>query len=83
MTIVNEQQAAINEHRDYIAVKAQEDAVTIIGLTRGKDTRLSHTEKLDKGEVMLLQFTEHISAVKIRGNAIIYTKHGQIQAGIE
>ncbi|MEN6461670.1 MAG: trp RNA-binding attenuation protein MtrB, partial [Syntrophomonas sp.] len=52
---------------DYIVVKALENGVTIIGLTRGRETKFHHTEKLDKGEVMLLQFTEDTSAMKIRG----------------
>lgn len=63
---------------DYIVVKALENGVTIIGLTRGKDTRFHHSEKLDKGEVMIAQFTEHTSAIKIRGKAEIQTKHGKI-----
>jgi len=29
--------------------------VNIIGLTRGKDTKFHHTEKLDKGEVLIAQ----------------------------
>lgn len=66
---------------DYVVVRALEDGVTIIGLTRGKDTRFIHTEKLDEGEVMLLQFTEHISAMKIRGKAELFTKYGKIQCG--
>lgn len=66
---------------DYIVVKALEDGVTIIGLTRGKDTRFHHTEKLDAGEVMVAQFTEHTSAVKIRGKAQVWTKHGQVATG--
>ncbi|KAB2953303.1 trp RNA-binding attenuation protein MtrB [Heliorestis acidaminivorans] len=66
---------------DYLVVKALENGVTIIGLTRGKDTRFHHSEKLDKGEVMVVQFTEHTSAMKIRGKAILYTKHGQVEAG--
>ena len=61
---------------EYVVVKALENGVTIIGLTRGKDTRLHHTEKLDKGEVMLLQFTENTSAMKIRGNAEIWHRFG-------
>ncbi len=61
---------------DYIVIKALENGVTIIGLTRGKDTKFHHTEKLDKGEVMVLQFTEHTSAMKIRGNAEILHKFG-------
>lgn len=64
---------------DYITIKALENGVTIIGLTRGQDTRFHHTEKLDKGEVMIAQFTEHTSAMKIRGRAIIYTKFGNIE----
>jgi transcription attenuation protein (tryptophan RNA-binding attenuator protein) len=63
---------------DYIVVHALEDGVTIIGLTRGKETRFNHTEKLDRGEVMLLQFTEHTSAMKIRGKAEIFTKFGMV-----
>lgn len=66
---------------DYIVVKAEENGVNVIGLTRGKDTRFHHTEKLDKGEVLLAQFTENTSAVKIRGKAVILCKHGQIIAG--
>jgi transcription attenuation protein (tryptophan RNA-binding attenuator protein) len=64
---------------DYIVVKALENGVTIIGLTRGKDTKFHHSEKLDKGEVMIAQFTEHTSAMKIRGKAVVYTKHGVVE----
>ena len=49
---------------DYIVVKALQDGVTIYGLTRGKDTRFHHSEKLDRGEVMVAQFTTHTSAIK-------------------
>jgi len=66
---------------DFIVVKALENGVTIIGLTRGRDTKFHHSEKLDKGEVMIAQFTEHTSAMKIRGQAVIYTKHGQVTSG--
>ncbi|MEW6574210.1 MAG: trp RNA-binding attenuation protein MtrB [Bacillota bacterium] len=64
---------------DYILIKAMENGVTIMGLTRGKDTKFHHTEKLDKGEIMIAQFTEHTSAIKIRGRAEILTKHGRIR----
>ncbi len=63
---------------DYIVVKALENGVNIIGLTRGKDTKFHHTEKLDKGEVYIAQFTEVTSAIKIKGRAEIYTKHGTL-----
>lgn len=63
---------------DYFVVKAKDQGVTVIGLTRGKDTRFHHTEKLDKGEVLIAQFTDHTSAVKIRGKAIVYTKYGVV-----
>lgn len=65
---------------DYIVIKAEENGVQVIGLTRGQDTRFHHTEKLDKGEVMFAQFTNHTSAIKIRGKATLITKHGQIQS---
>ncbi len=67
--------------QDYIMVKALENGVTIIGLTRGRDTKLHHTEKLDKGEIMFLQFTEHTSAVKIRGHAEILHRYGNSTSG--
>ncbi|WP_096153756.1 MULTISPECIES: trp RNA-binding attenuation protein MtrB [Bacillus] len=63
---------------DFIVIKAEEDGVNVIGLTRGTDTRFHHSEKLDKGEVMIAQFTEHTSAIKIRGKAIIQSAHGEI-----
>ena len=61
---------------DYIIIKALENGVTIIGLTRGTDTKFHHTEKLDRGEVLVVQFTEHTSAMKIRGNAEITHRYG-------
>ncbi len=66
---------------EYIVVKARENGVTFSGLTRGKDTKFHHSEKLDKGEVMLAQFTQITSAIKIRGRATLYTKHGIIEVG--
>jgi transcription attenuation protein (tryptophan RNA-binding attenuator protein) len=36
---------------EYIVIKAEENGVNVIGLTRGRDTKFHHTEKLDKGEV--------------------------------
>lgn len=64
---------------DYFVIKAKENGVHVIGLTRGQDTRFHHTEKLDKGEVLIAQFTEHTSAVKIRGKAFIITKFGTVE----
>ena len=66
---------------DYVVVKSNENGVSIIGMTRGKDTRFHHTEKLDAGEVLIAQFTEITSAIKIRGKATLYTKHGIIEVG--
>ncbi|WP_339227969.1 trp RNA-binding attenuation protein MtrB [Oceanobacillus sp. FSL K6-2867] len=63
---------------DFFVIKALEDGVNVIGLTRGNDTKFHHTEKLDEGEVMIAQFTEHTSAVKVRGKAIIQTSHGEL-----
>ncbi|GGF75259.1 transcription attenuation protein MtrB [Paenibacillus albidus] len=65
---------------DYIVVKAKENGVQVIGLTRGHDTRFHHMEKLDKGEVLFAQFTDHTSAIKIRGKAEIWSKHGQLES---
>ncbi|AOZ91376.1 trp RNA-binding attenuation protein MtrB [Paenibacillus crassostreae] len=65
---------------DFIVVKAKENGVQVIGLTRGQDTKFHHTEKLDKGEVLIAQFTSHTSAVKIRGKAEVLTKHGKVES---
>lgn len=66
---------------DYVVIKALENGVNIIGLTRGRDTKFHHTEKLDKGEVLLAQFTENTSAIKVRGKAKIFCRHGEIISG--
>ncbi|MCX7746281.1 MAG: trp RNA-binding attenuation protein MtrB [Clostridia bacterium] len=66
---------------DYVVIKAEENGVNIIGLTRGRDTKFHHTEKLDKGEVLLAQFTENTSAIKVRGKATILCRHGEIHSG--
>ncbi|GIP32385.1 trp RNA-binding attenuation protein MtrB [Paenibacillus sp. J2TS4] len=66
----------MNSQGDYFIVKAKANGVNVIGLTRGNDTRFHHTEKLDKGEVLIAQFTEHTSAVKVRGKATIMTRYG-------
>jgi transcription attenuation protein (tryptophan RNA-binding attenuator protein) len=60
----------------YIMIQALQDGVTVIGLTRGPNTKFHHTEKLDKGEILLAQFTEHTSAIKIRGKAKVFTDFG-------
>lgn len=70
-----------NPQNDFIVIKALDDGVNVIGLTRGSDTRFHHSEKLDKGEVMIAQFTEHTSAIKIRGEAQILTTHGEVKSG--
>lgn len=70
-----------NISEDFIVIKAEENGVNIIGLTRGKDTKFHHSEKLDKGEVLIAQFTENTSAVKVRGKATILCRHGQIKSG--
>ncbi|EPZ42660.1 MULTISPECIES: trp RNA-binding attenuation protein MtrB [Alicyclobacillus] len=64
---------------DYFVIRALENGVQVIGMTRGPETRFHHAEKLDKNEVMIAQFTEHTSAMKIRGKALLYTAHGVIR----
>ncbi|HOQ00831.1 MAG TPA: trp RNA-binding attenuation protein MtrB [Acetivibrio clariflavus] len=66
---------------DYVVIKAEENGVNIIGLTRGRDTKFHHTEKLDKGEILIAQFTENTSAIKIRGKARVLCRHGEILSG--
>ncbi len=65
---------------DYVIIKAKEDGVNVIGLTRGSDTKFHHSEKLDKGEVLIAQFTEHTSAIKVRGSAFIKTQFGDLES---
>ncbi len=66
---------------EYVVIKAEENGVTVIGLTRGRDTKFHHTEKLDKGEVLIAQFTENTSAIKVRGKSKILCRHGEIISG--
>jgi len=66
----------------YVVVKALEDGVTIMGLTRGKDTKSHHAERLDAGEVLVAQFTELTAAIKIRGRAEILTDVGRLVSGL-
>lgn len=65
---------------EYIAVKAKTSGVQVIGMTRGSDTRPHHTESLDCGEVLIMQFTDKTSLIKIKGNANVYTKFGIIES---
>lgn len=69
-----------NTGSEYIVVKADCANVQVIGMTRGSDTRPHHTEALDKGEVLVMQFTDKTSLIKIKGNAKIYTKFGVIES---
>lgn len=70
----------IGQDNEYICIKALQPGTQIIGLTRGSETKSHHTENLDKGEILVVQFTEKTSAIKIRGNAEVYTKFGVIKA---
>jgi transcription attenuation protein (tryptophan RNA-binding attenuator protein) len=65
----------------YIVVKALEDGVIIMGLTRGRDTRSHHSERLDAGEVLVAQFTDLTAAIKVRGRAEILTEVGRLVSG--
>jgi len=65
----------------YIVVKALEDGVIVMGLTRGRDTRSHHSERLDVGEVLVAQFTELTAVIKVRGRAEILTDVGKLVSG--
>lgn len=65
---------------DFLIVKAEEDGVQVIGLTRGESTKFHHAEKLDQGELLIVQFTEHTSAMKIKGKVTVQSKHGEIDS---
>ncbi len=71
----------INYNTGNIIIKALENGVSIIGLTRGENTKFHHIEKMDKGEVLICQFTEFTSAIKIKGKASIITAEGSAQSG--
>ena len=70
----------MDQHSDFIVIKALEDGVNVIGLTIGSDTKFHHSEKIDKGEVMIAQFTEHTSAMKVRGKAEITTSFSTVNS---
>lgn len=65
---------------DYVVVKAKASGVQVIGLTRGGETRTHHTEMLDEGEVLIAQFTSKTSAIKVKGDAEINTKYGNVES---
>ncbi len=67
----------------YVVVKALEDGVIIMGLTRGRDTRSHHSERLDAGEVLVAQFTDLTAAIKVRGRAEILTDVGKLTSGAD
>ena len=79
--VISDKEGSYSSGGDYVVIKAQENGVTVIGVTRGAENRFLHTEKLDEGEVWIAQFTEHISAMKIRGCATILTKYGEVKCG--
>ena len=64
----------------FVMIKAEENGVQVMGLTRGQTTKFHHTEKLDKGEVLILQFTDHTSAMKIRGKATVISSFARLEA---
>jgi len=66
---------------DFIVIKAKDNGVQVYGLTRGQETKFHHTEKLDRGEALIAQFTEHTSAIKIRGRALVLTRYGSFETG--
>lgn len=68
------------QRSDYIVVKALTSNVQIIGMTRGGETRPHHTENLMQGEVLVMEFTDNTSCIKIRGNAEIHTKFGVVES---
>lgn len=76
---INNTEKSVNS--PYLCIKSLEKGVSVIGMTRGENTKFHHTEKLDEGEILIVQFTENTSAVKIRGNAEIYTQFGTIKSG--
>ena len=66
---------------DFVVVKALEDGVNVMGLTRGGATRFHPTEKRGEGEVYIAQYTETTSAIKINGRASILTAYGAVESG--
>lgn len=69
-----------NTANEYVVVQAEDSGVQVVGMTRGSDTRPHHTEMLDKGELLIMQFTDKTSLIKIRGNAKVWTKFGVIES---
>jgi transcription attenuation protein (tryptophan RNA-binding attenuator protein) len=65
----------------YFTILAMENGVSIIGLTRGESTKFHHIEKMDKGEVLIVQFTEYTAAIKIKGKAKILSSNGEVISG--
>ena len=59
---------------DFLIVRALEDGVAVCGLSRGEHTKIHHSERLSKDEVMIAQFTEHTAAIKVKGKSRDFDK---------
>lgn len=65
---------------DFVVIKVVEDGVNVIGLMRGMDMKFYYFEKLDKGEVIIVQFIEYIFVIKVRGNVFIQIVYGEMNS---
>ena len=64
-----------------IIIKALEDGVSMILMLSKYNYLSHHIEKMDKGDVLIVQFTEFTAAIKIKGNAQILTSSGEVISG--
>ena len=65
---------------DYVVIKAEEDGVALLVLQEA-EIRDFIIQKSWIRVVVIAQFTENTSAIKIRGKAKILCRHGEISSG--
>jgi transcription attenuation protein (tryptophan RNA-binding attenuator protein) len=65
---------------EFVVIKAAAGGAQMMGLTRGTETKSHHVEMLDEGEVLVAQFTDNTSIIKVKGNAEIYTPYGIVKS---
>ena len=62
---------------EYVVIKALEDGVNVLSIISNEGVPVLN-ERLDEGEVFLLQLTEGYLGIRIRGKAEIDTVHGKV-----
>ena len=62
---------------EYVVIKALEDGVSVLSIMSTEGSPVLN-ERLDKGELFLLQLADGYLGIRIRGKAELDTVHGHV-----